>query len=37
VFVEQMKARYRQRTNTAGNVYVTRIQSGTCLLPMIEQ
>ena len=35
-FVEEMKERYRQRTGKANNVYVTHIQSGTCLLPLIE-
>jgi galactokinase len=36
-FVEEMKSRYQRRTGTANNVYVTRIQSGTCLLPPIGQ
>jgi galactokinase len=35
-FVEEMKDRYRQRTGKANNVYVTRIESGTCQLPLIE-
>lgn len=35
-FVEEMKEHYRQRTGKASNVYVTRVQSGTCLLPLIE-
>jgi galactokinase len=35
-FVEEMKARYRERTGKPNNVYVTRIQSGTCALPLIE-
>ena len=34
-FVEEMKERYRQRSGKANNVYVTHIQSGTCLLPLI--
>lgn len=34
-FVEEMKSRYRQRTVKASNVYVTHIQSGTELLPMM--
>jgi galactokinase len=36
-FVEEMKNRYRQRTGKVSNVYVTHIQSGTCLLPLTEQ
>jgi galactokinase len=35
-FVEDMKEKYRQRTGKTNNVYVTHIQSGTRLLPMIE-
>ncbi len=35
-FVEEMKKSYRHRTGKESNVYVTHIQSGTCLLPMIE-
>ncbi len=35
-FVEEMKERYRQRTGKANNVYLTHIQSGTCLLPLTE-
>ena len=35
-FVEEMKEHYRQRTGKANNVYVTHIQSGTRLLPLIE-
>jgi galactokinase len=35
-FVGTMKERYRQRTGNANNVYVTHIQSGTCLLPLME-
>jgi galactokinase len=35
-FVEEMRARYRQRTGSANNVYVTRIESGTCLLQPSE-
>jgi galactokinase len=31
-FVEEMKFRYHQRTGITNNVYVTRIESGTCLL-----
>jgi galactokinase len=31
-FVEEMKSRYRQRTGITNNVYVTHIESGTCLL-----
>lgn len=34
-FVEEMKFRYRQRTGTSNNVYVTRIESGTCRLPSL--
>jgi galactokinase len=36
VFVEEMKERYRKRTGNANNVYVTHIQSGTHVLPKIE-
>jgi len=36
-FVEKMKERYRQRTGKANNVYITHIQSGTCLLPLTEE
>jgi galactokinase len=32
-FVEEMKSRYRQRTGSVNYVYVTRIESGTSLLP----
>jgi galactokinase len=35
-FVETMKEKYRQRTGKANNVYVTHIQSGTCLLRLAE-
>jgi galactokinase len=35
-FVEEMKGQSRQRTGKANNVYVTHIQSGTCMLPLIE-
>jgi galactokinase len=31
-FVEEMKSRYHHRTGIANNVYVTHIESGTCLL-----
>jgi len=31
-FVEEMKSRYHQRTGITNNVYVTHIESGTCLL-----
>ena len=33
-FVETMKDRYGKRSGKANNVYVTHIQSGTCLLPL---
>jgi galactokinase len=36
-FVSEIKDRYRHRTGTPNNVYVTHIQSGTCQLPLSEQ
>jgi galactokinase len=33
-FVQTMKDRYGKRSGKATNVYVTHIQSGTCLLPL---
>ena len=33
-FVDEMQESYRRRTGKPNNVYVTRIESGTCLIPM---